>query len=62
MTNGVFKLHTEIGMPGREKGLREIGSWFFLNMYSFIWLHWVLVVARGFFQLWHAGSSSLTRD
>ena len=27
ITSGVFKPHTEIGMPGREKGLREIG-WF----------------------------------
>ena len=47
---------------------------FFLNTYLFftylfIWLHWVLVVTCGIFQLWlancwlqHVGSSSLTRD
>ena len=28
----------------------------------FIWLYWVFIVACGIFQLWHVGSSSLTRE
>lgn len=45
--------------------------WHLKNIYLFICIHWVLVVARGIFsvcggiwtlQLWHVGSSSLTRN